>query len=211
MGNLFAIGDIHGHFDKLTALIEKIPIDFQRDRLVFLGDYIDRGPHSYEVVEYVIGLKAGHPLTVCLMGNHEEMLLDYLAGVDQMTYLLNGGRHTIDNYLTHADLDGRQIVPPRHLAFFNSLEDYFETEDYIFVHAGLQPKVPLVDQKTRDMRWIRKPFINSRHDFGKQVVFGHTRLSKPLLMRNKIGIDTGVAYGGVLTCVQLPDQIFHSA
>ena len=102
-------------------------------------------------------------------------------------------------------------IAAEHLDFFRSLRLYYETEAYIFVHAGLRPKVPLASQEPEDMLWIRDKFIYSKYDFGKPVVFGHTPLEKPLVEHNKIGIDTGAVYGNALTCVQLPDLVFTTA
>ncbi len=211
MGKIFAIGDIHGSFDRLQELMQKIPIDFTEDTLVFIGDYIDRGPGSVEVVNYLIGLKKRVPEIIFLKGNHEDMLEKYLDGTDRFTYLLNGGQNTLDSYLSKTNSSNSFPIPPDHMEFFQSLRLYYETEDYIFVHAGLRPKVPLESQETEDLLWIRDKFIYSRYNFGKPVVFGHTPLEKPLVEPNKIGIDTGAVYGNALTCVQLPSLEFFVA
>ena len=211
MAKIFAIGDIHGSIDRLQDLIQKIPIDFATDTLVFIGDYIDRGPGSVEVVEYLLDLKKRVPGIILLKGNHEDMLEKYLDGTDRFTYLLNGGQNTLDSYLNIADQSGSFPIPKDHIDFFKSLRLYYETEAYIFVHAGLRPKVALASQDTEDLLWIRDKFIYSKYNFGKTVVFGHTPLEKPLVEPNKIGIDTGAVYGNALTCVQLPDIIFFSA
>jgi serine/threonine protein phosphatase 1 len=211
MAKIFAVGDIHGSFDRLQELLQKIPIDFANDTLVFIGDYIDRGPGSVEVVEYLLDLKKKEPGVIFLKGNHENMLEKYLDGTDRFTYLLNGGQTTLDSYLSKTDRSGSFPIPNDHMEFFKSLRLYYETEAYIFVHAGLRPKVPLASQQTEDLLWIRDKFIYSKYNFGKPVVFGHTPLEKPLVEPNKIGIDTGAVYGNALTCVQLPDLIFFSA
>ena len=211
MGKIFAVGDIHGSFDQLQELMAKIPIDFARDTLVFIGDYIDRGPASVEVVDYLIDLKRRIPEIIFLKGNHEDMLEKYLDGTDRFTYLLNGGQNTLDSYLSRDLQSELYPIPPDHMAFFKSLRLYYETEAYIFVHAGLRPKVPLASQETEDLLWIRDKFIYSKYNFGKTVVFGHTPLEKPLVESNKIGIDTGAVYGNALTCVQLPELDFFSA
>ncbi len=211
MGKIFAIGDIHGSFDQLQNLMEKIPIDFATDTLVFIGDYIDRGPGSVEVVDYLLDLKKRVPETIFLKGNHEDMLEKYLDGTDRFTYLLNGGQNTLDCYLNKTHRSDNYPIPAAHLDFFRSLRLYYETEAYIFVHAGLRPKVPLASQDPEDLLWIRDKFIYSKYHFGKPVVFGHTPLEKPLVERNKIGIDTGAVYGNALTCVQLPDISFITA
>ncbi len=211
MGKIFAIGDIHGSFERLQELMQKIPIDFDNDTLVFIGDYIDRGPGSVEVVDYLIDLKKRIPGIIFLKGNHEDMLEKYLDGTDRFTYILNGGQHTLDSYLSKTDGSGSFPIPPDHMEFFGSLRLYYETAAYIFVHAGLRPKVPLASQEAEDMLWIRDKFIYSKYDFGKPVVFGHTPLEKPLVEPNKIGIDTGAVYGNTLTCVQLPELEFFTA
>ncbi|MGD8256843.1 MAG: metallophosphoesterase family protein [Desulfobacterales bacterium] len=211
MKNIFAIGDIHGCLAKLRALIGKIPIDFTRDTLLFIGDYIDRGPHSVEVVDYLINFKKRHPRVIFLKGNHEDMLEKYLNGTDRFTYLLNGGQRTLDSYLNQSTKSDAFPIPAHHKDFYRSLKLYYETDKYIFVHAGMRPKVQLEFQENEDLLWIRDKFIYTKYNFGKRVIFGHTPLSKPLVESNKIGIDTGAVYGNVLTCVRLPDLEFFSA
>jgi serine/threonine protein phosphatase 1 len=211
MKRIFAIGDIHGCYDRLKALMEKIPIDCSRDTLVFIGDYIDRGPHSVEVVDYLIHLKKRVPEVIFLKGNHEDMLDKFLNGADRFTYLLNGGQQTLDSYLTKPVQSEFFPIPPDHMEFYKSLRLFYETEDFIFVHAGPRPRVPLKSQNTEDLLWIRNKFVSTKYDFGKRVIFGHTPLKKPLVEPNKIGIDTGAVYGNVLTCVQLPDLVFFKA
>jgi len=211
MKKLFAIGDIHGCYDRLKALVEKIPIDFSRDTLLFIGDYIDRGPHSAEVVDYLIQLKKRVKEVIFLKGNHEDMLDKFLSGDDRFTYLLNGGQQTLDSYLKKTVQPESFPIPPDHVEFFKSLRLYYETEEFIFVHAGLRPRTPLETQSAEDLLWIRDNFISTKYDFGKRVIFGHTPLKKPLVEPNKIGIDTGAVYGNALTCVQLPELVFFKA
>jgi len=208
MQRIFAIGDIHGCYDQLTDLLGRIPIDWTNDKLVFMGDYIDRGPKSYEVVEHLIGLQDVHPGIVFLKGNHEQMLADYLSGKDRVTYLYNGGQQTLESYLKHLTPKATHVIPDRHLRFFESLVLFHETESYIFVHAGMRQKVPLDQQVPQDLLWIRDKFIQATYSFGKRVVFGHTPFDEPRVESNKIGIDTGAVYGNKLTCVQLPEEIF---
>jgi len=211
MKRIFAIGDIHGCYDRLKALMEKIPIDSSRDALIFIGDYIDRGPNSVEVVDYLIQLKNRFPEVIFLKGNHEDMLNKFINGADRFTYLLNGGQQTLDSYLTKSVQSEFFPIPPDHMEFFKSLRLFYETEEFIFVHAGLRPWVPLESQNTEDLLWIRDKFVSSKYDFGKRVIFGHTPLKKPLVELNKIGIDTGAVYGNALTCIQLPDLVFFKA
>jgi serine/threonine protein phosphatase 1 len=211
MQKIFVVGDIHGCFDKLCALMDKIPINNTRDQLIFIGDYIDRGPSSFDVVNYLIDFKKRVPGTIFIKGNHEDMLQNYLDGSDRFTYLLNGGQKTMDEYLNRSDNKEPFPIPSEHLEFFNSLQLYYQTDDYIFVHAGLREKVPLESQDKMDLLWTRDEFIHSDFNFGKRVIFGHTPFKEPLLQANKIGIDTGAVYGNLLTCLQLPEMEFFSA
>jgi serine/threonine protein phosphatase 1 len=211
MNKIFVVGDIHGCFDKLCALMGKIPINYAQDQLIFIGDYIDRGQSSVDVVDYLMGFKKRVPGTLFLKGNHEDMLQNYLDGSDRFTYMLNGGQRTLDEYLKRSNNAKAFPIPSEHLEFFNSLHLYYQTEDYIFVHAGLREKVPLESQEKTDLLWIRDEFIHSDFNFGKRVIFGHTPFKEPLLQSNKIGIDTGAVYGNRLTCVQLPEMEFFSA
>jgi serine/threonine protein phosphatase 1 len=212
MNKIFAIGDIHGCFDQLQRLIKNLAIDQQCDTLVFIGDYIDRGRSVKEVVDYVIGLRSEFKNIVCLMGNHEQMFLNYLAGIDEKMYLDNGGAATLFSYgisCSSMPQTRKATIPPSHLLFFQSLLPYYETADYIFVHAGLIPGLSLSEQTVHDLLWVRREFINSDYDFGKLVIFGHTPFISPLIRSNKIGIDTGAFSGGSLTCVELPKVIIH--
>jgi serine/threonine protein phosphatase 1 len=211
MQKIFVVGDIHGCFDKLCALMDKIPINNRQDQLIFIGDYIDRGSSSFDVVDYLIDIKKRAPDTVFIMGNHEDMLQNYLDGSDRFTYLLNGGQKTLDEYLNRSDKNQTFPIPSEHLEFFNSLQLYYQTDDYIFVHAGLREMVPLESQNKMDLLWIRDEFLYSDFNFGKRVIFGHTPFKEPLLQANKIGIDTGAVYGNLLTCVQLPEMEFFAA
>ncbi|MGD8992078.1 MAG: metallophosphoesterase family protein, partial [Desulfobacterales bacterium] len=210
MQRIFAVGDIHGCYQKLCALMDKLPLNKEQDQLLFIGDYIDRGPGSIEVLDYLIDLKMRLPGIIFLKGNHEDMLQNYLDGKDRFTYLLNSGQQTLDAYLNNQDASADYPVPPAHLEFLSELRLYYQTENYIFVHAGMRDKVPLESQKETDLLWIRDEFIYSDYDFGKRVVFGHTPFKEPLVQTNKIGIDTGAVYGNRLTCVQLPEMKFYS-
>ncbi len=214
MSDIYAIGDIHGCLEHLKRLLEGVAPDLERDRLVFIGDYIDRGPDSRGVVDYIIRLKERYPAEniICLKGNHEVMLLDFLSGREREMFLFNGGRSTLEEYWgKHWDRLGELRLPPDHEEFYLSLKKYYETPDYIFVHGGLKPGVPLEAQDEEDLFWIRGEFIASFEDFGKKVVFGHTPLRQPLIMPNKIGIDTGCVYGNFLTCLKLPAEEFFFA
>lgn len=211
MNRIYAIGDIHGCATQMEALIARLDIDARHDRLVFIGDYIDRGPDSKEVIDRILDLMQKIDHVICLLGNHEQMFLDfYLEHRELELFLGNGGYSTLLSYgFQRSRQDPSFQVPERHLHFYQSLSPYYETADYIFVHAGLRPGIPLPEQDLDDLIWSRFEFIRSTHDFGKRVVFGHTPFSVPLVEPNKIGIDTGAVYGGPLTCLVLPDMIFH--
>ncbi len=208
---IYAIGDIHGNLAALERLLDKIKPDLEQDRLIFMGDYIDRGPHPKGVVDYVLDLKNRAPLdrVVCLKGNHEAMFLQFLQGREMELFLYNGGLSTLRDYWgdNWERLD-QLILPPEHEEFYRDLRLYYETPDFVFVHGGLKPGVPLAEQTEEDLLWIRGEFIASTDDFGRRVVFGHTPFRQPLVMPNKIGIDTGAIYGNLLTCLKLPQEEF---
>jgi serine/threonine protein phosphatase 1 len=214
MNKIFAIGDIHGCLEKLKDLMPKTGIDNQNDTLIFIGDYIDRGKFSSEVVDHVIRLQKEYKKVVCLRGNHEDMFAHYLEGTNEDMYLNNGGINTLHSYeiiLSDDTEERKRKIPVEHRKFFESLLPYYETEDYIFVHAGMKPGLSLQEQTMHDLLWIRHEFIDAEYDFGKTVVFGHTPLNNPLINKNMIGIDTGAVYGGKLTCVELPKIKIYQA
>ncbi len=192
----YVIGDIHGCLGPLDKLLGKIA-PRRGDEVVFVGDYIDRGPQSREVVDRLLGLPHR---CVFLMGNHERMLLDFLAGDDEDLYLENGGRATLESY------GGPESIPAAHLAFFRRLRPMYETPDYLFVHAGIRPLTPLTDQSAHDLIWIRQEFFKFIGKYPKPVIFGHTPLRQVLMADDRIGIDTGCVYGGKLTCLKLPSR-----
>ena len=210
MEKIFAVGDIHGCLSKLEKMISLLrnTIDRDNDTLLFIGDYIDRGPDPKGVVDFVLDLREKFAKSVFLLGNHEEIFLNYVNHREEKyMFFMNGGDTTTASYGYKDSGDPGEInVPGDHMEFFTTLLPYYETENYIFAHAGLRPGIPLKEQATEDLIWIRYDFIRSPYDFGKTVVFGHTPLLEPLLEPNKIGIDTGAIYGGLLTCVELPAQ-----
>lgn len=186
-----------------------------RVQVVYLGDYVDRGPDSPGVVDRLLTPPPHGWERVCLGGNHEEMLLNALSDPDDVPlWLVNGGLATMRAYLDAAgeDVGGDpvgavarlgQVIPPAHMAFFKALKTTHQVGGYLFVHAGLRPGVPLECQDPREMRWIRRPFLDSDADFGACVVHGHTITAKPEIRRNRLGIDTGAFESGVLTAVAL--------
>lgn len=220
---IFVIGDIHGCLRKLLLLMDRIDARPGMDQLVFLGDYIDRGEDSPGVLDYLLEVRDRYPDTVFLMGNHEKMFIDFLAGMDPELFIYNGGESTLKSYIARIDgfrnskelvLDEEflnQLIPEAHRAFLHELRPYYETKDYIMVHAGLKNGIPLEQQDLDDLVWIREEFIYSEGNFfGKRVIFGHTPLVRPLVLPDKIGIDTGAVYGNTLTCLVLPGLEFIS-
>jgi serine/threonine protein phosphatase 1 len=207
---VFVIGDIHGCLHMLKALMDKIAWRPETDRLIFLGDYIDRGKDSKGVVDYILGLKRLSARVECLLGNHEALFLGYLDGTDPELFFINGGTTTLNSYRAGRGNEAGDTVPADHLEFYRSLKPWVELEGYYIVHAGFRPQIQIQKQSLHDMVWIREPFIYSEYDFGKKVIFGHTPFHKPLVMENKIGLDTGAVYGNRLTCLELPELRFHS-
>lgn len=197
-GRLLAIGDIHGCLDQLKALMDQVAPTLG-DQVIFLGDYVDRGPASSSVIDYLIEFGKTLPATVFLRGNHDQMFADYLDGRESTAFLMNGGLKTLSSY----QRKGLWPIPSSHRAFLEALTNYYETEDYVFVHAGLRPGIPLAEQDINDLLWIRREFITSSYDWGKPVVYGHTPLEAPLLTETRIGLDTGCVYGRQLTCCDI--------
>jgi len=198
-GRVLAVGDIHGQREKLARLMEKVK-PTPEDELVFLGDYIDRGPDAKGVIEYLIALQKRLPRAHFIRGNHEQMLLDYLEEGDELGfYLYNGGGATLSSY----ERDGRPDIPLHHLEFLRNLPFYHQTDEFIFVHAGLRPPLPLEEQDPQDLLWIRQEFLRSSYSWGKTVVFGHTPVSEPSFAPERIALDTGAGHGGPLSCCEL--------
>lgn len=217
---IYAIGDIHGRFD----LLSERAADIRRDRAeappartieLFLGDYVDRGPQTKEVLDWLIGAPPLADQRICLLGNHEAMLLDALAdpyGMD--LWLANGGDATLHSYgivpnygsvdlmdrLSHAFATA---LPASHATFLRSLPRQAAFGTYLFVHAGIRPDRPVDQQDPNDLIWIREPFLRSKVDFGCIVVHGHTPVEQPEIRRNRIDIDTGAVFSDRLTCLVL--------
>lgn len=209
----YIIGDIHGYYGRLAALYDALVSVIQKaDTIIFLGDYIDRGPQSYEVVDFMIQLSRVTAFeSVFLKGNHEDMLLKYLSGDDHGgAYIMNGGDATIRSYTRRG---GGFDLPQNHLDFFNALHPYYAGDDFIAVHAGLNPAVSLEEQDEFDLLWIRDDFYRANKRWEKTIIFGHTPVmaiggSGPIYRdekRNIIGIDAGVMYGYPLTCLTWPE------
>ncbi|MBN8548471.1 MAG: serine/threonine protein phosphatase [Deltaproteobacteria bacterium] len=211
---LFAIGDIHGCPDELEFLLEylrnTLNIDDQ-DQVVFIGDYIDRGVSSKAVLECLLRFQKLQPKTIFLRGNHEDMLLGFLGFEGRGgAYLANGGDVFFESYGIKefkTPTDARERIPASHISFLLNLDRYVISDSYVFAHAGLDPLRDLHSQLDQDLFWIRDPFIENIHNFNRTVLFGHTPYQDLLLhLPYKIGIDTGLVYGNILTCVELMNE-----
>jgi len=218
---VYAIGDIHGRDDLFAELIESIRADVaarpvEQVTLILLGDLVDRGPQSAEVVERAIGLHREFPDVRLLIGNHEECFLAALTGdVRRLRYFMRiGGEATVQSYwnslvnLSEASFEEVAeilpgLVPASHVQFLGAGEDVIEIGDYAFVHAGIRPGVPLEKQALSDLRWIREDFLEDDRDHGVMVVHGHTIRDNVDEWPNRIGIDTGAYRSGVLTAIVL--------
>jgi serine/threonine protein phosphatase 1 len=212
----YIIGDIHGYYIKLKRLFDIISGEIrENDIIIFLGDYIDRGPDSFEVIDYLLKISVMYN-AVFLTGNHEDMFLDfYTRGENYFNYIRNGGGTTIKSYISHMN---RLVLPEKHKDFFNSLKIYYEGDDFIAVHAGLNPEVEkLSEQKRDDLIWVREEFYRSSRRWEKTIIFGHT--PTPYLhnsydvyiddKRNIIGLDTfAMNEEYPLTCMVWPDRRF---
>jgi serine/threonine protein phosphatase 1 len=220
---IYAIGDVHGRLDLLLRLHDLIVADAarspaQRRVLVYIGDYIDRGPNSAGVLDLLLDRPLPGFEIVHLLGNHEDILLrfpdDATVGPSWLTY---GGMQTLASYSVEVSpgslrderelqrLQGevRRRVPRRHVELMRSLPLTHVEGDYLFVHAGIRPGVPLERQERDDLLWIRDEFLQSPEDHGKIVVHGHTISEAPDQQPNRIGIDTGAFHTGRLTCIVL--------
>lgn len=229
---IYAVGDIHGELERLDRLHAMIAADAGtrtagRRVVIYVGDYIDRGPDSAGVIDRLTGDPLPGFETVFLMGNHEEFLVHFLEIADTMAgWFHNGGLQTLESYgIDLRDHDGWMTnpnalrdalddrMPDRHRRFFDSLGLYHIEGDYLFVHAGIRPGRALGDQTRTDMLWIRREFIYSDADFGHVVVHGHTPRDQVEIRPNRIGIDTGAVYGGPLTALVLEgtERVFLQA
>ena len=204
---IIAIGDIHGCRAMLASLLQRCfrYAGGRPTRLVFLGDYIDRGPDSRGVVETLIGLQ--HEMrdrVVCLRGNHEVLLLEALAKDDMGLWLFNGADTTLASY----GVDHVAALPPEHLVWYAALKPSLDDGRRFFVHAGIDPDRPLDDQREHDLVWIREPFLSRERDYGRLIVHGHTpqRTGKPDLRRWRLNLDTAAVYGGRLTAAVFNDE-----
>lgn len=226
---VYAIGDIHGRLDLLDALVAQIRLDAnamdapQRLVLVLLGDLIDRGPQSRGVVQRTLDLTCGQILddfeVHALMGNHEQAMLQFLAGDnDGASWFANGGRETLISYGIKVKQTGKQVPDPRlrhallealpqdHRRLLRGMNLSHVEGDYAFVHAGVRPGVAWDEQDAADLLWIRRDFTDSDADFGYFVVHGHSARDTPDVRANRANIDTRAWSSGVLTCLVLQDE-----
>jgi serine/threonine protein phosphatase 1 len=215
----YALGDIHGRADLFAALIASVEADdaargAAETTMILLGDLVDRGPDSARVIALARDWQNRRPVRI-LMGNHEEMFLEALESDEVLRHFLRfGGRETLLSYpIDAADYARAELaetraialaaIPEADLAFIRSFEDQVRLGDYLFVHAGIRPGVPLEDQRSGDLRWIRETFLNHPASFGPVVVHGHTIFAEPEVRHNRIGIDTGAYTSGRLTALGL--------
>lgn len=220
---IYAIGDVHGCLDALDTLLVMIDAEERRrdkaaTTLVFLGDLVDRGPASAQVVARVRDLAAARGDVRCLLGNHEEVFLQALDGdlAAIKLFCRIGGRETAISYgLSNAEyerLDYRELqaaldrlVPAADRAFLATCEDMIEVGDYLFVHAGVRPGVALGEQRRSDLRWIRETFLDHTRPLDRMVVHGHTIAETVETGPHRIGIDTGAYATGRLTALCLEE------
>jgi len=195
-----AVGDIHGCREMLDRLLDRCFrfADDRAVRLVFLGDYIDRGLDSRGAVETLIRLERELPgRVVCLRGNHEALLLEAIETGDMRSWLFNGADATLASY----GVRDAAKLPHAHLAWYAALKTSFDDGRRLFVHAGVDPERPLDQQTDHDLVWMREPFLSTERDYGRLIVHGHTpqRNGRPDLRRWRLNLDTAAVYGGRLT------------
>ncbi len=215
---VYAIGDVHGHPDKLRRLHAAIAADLAARptltaTLVHLGDYIDQGPDSAGAIALLTdGPPAPGLRVVNLLGDHERMLVDALNGdrAAATDWLWAGGREALASWGLDPALPREEweaALPASHVAFLRGLELSHREGDYVFVHAGIRPGVPLPEQTTDDLVTMRQPFLWSEDDFGFVVVHGHSSTPGVVIGKNRISLDTGAGLGEKLTCAVLEEDL----
>lgn len=224
---IYAIGDIHGRLDLLIEMLARVTGDLKRrphpDPLViFLGDYMDRGPESRGVLELLIDIRSSDLPARFLLGNHDSYVGAYLRDPDWFDRTYHwlhdamGGNRTLASYgvpdagwedLARTRDAFAAAFPPEHMAFLDACELMVRVGGYVFVHAGIRPGVPLGDQDRDDLIWIREPFLSSTENFGFKVVHGHTIVPRVEHHPNRIAVDTGAVRTGELSCVVLQGPV----
>ncbi|MBL8149572.1 MAG: serine/threonine protein phosphatase [Blastocatellia bacterium] len=221
----YVIGDIHGRLTQLKALVSSLDYDPQQDRIILLGDLIDRGEDSPGVVNYALELQAESPNFVCLRGNHEQMMLDLIEYGDLLWLVPeNGGAITIAQYgckyIEETSTLSLQI-PSSHIEFFSSMLPYFEDDNAYYIHASLTVGKHPSECDEETLRWKRDPtFFRNYH--GKPCFFGHTptrylppmgvaKLNGIYIWGSAIGVDTGCGPEDPLTCVQVETMKVYQA
>lgn len=217
----YVIGDVHGCLSELSALVESLPLA-PGDTVVFLGDYIDRGPDSKGVIDYLLELRErGEQQTVFLRGNHEDMMLSFmgLSGQHGDAFLMNGGLETLASYGVPAPAgsptpaDGQRLLaalPPDHIRFLMRLDPWYFLGDCLCVHAGINPHRSWDEQDRDELIWIRHEFILNQHTLARTVLFGHTPMQEVYFdLPYKVGLDTGLVYGNVLSCLEVTGRTLY--
>jgi len=215
---IYSIGDIHGCLDLLDKVLARVDADIAqrpalRSILVFLGDYIDRGPSSRETIDRLLE-RCDRNECVFLKGNHEQIAIKCLSNPAMFNQWLRlGGVETLASYgvASVSSINRRRVaelqaafhhaLPPAHFRFFRDQQTSFACGDFFFAHAGVKPHVELSNQTENDLLWIREEFLTCREDFGKIVVHGHTPTHEVEIRPNRINIDTGAYATGRLTCL----------
>lgn len=210
---IFAVGDIHGCAWELQTLLAKLPLESD-STVVFLGDYIDRGSESRQVIDTILEFSKSHHV-VTLLGNHEAMFLNFLMDRSSQgagLFIYNGGGITLANYGMENPDDPLEL-PPAHRAFFRKLRVNYAMDDYFFVHAGL-PELPIEQlgggQHLKTMLWTRGKFLRSTYDWGRTIIHGHTPVDDVEILENRINVDTGCAYDNKLSAIELPAMRVYS-
>lgn len=210
-----AIGDVHGCVDSLRKLVDSLESKITKDTyLVFLGDYVDRGPESRAVIDYLLQLREEYQC-IFIRGNHDQMMIDAIDNDQWALWMQNGGNETLSSY----DLTiGEKDFPTTHIEFLRQSRLYWDTPEYLFVHGGVDPGHTIAEtlnnvHDKRSFMWERSHIESGYNKWEKTVVFGHTPVKEPLIKDNMIGLDTGCVYPnmgyGKLTAMILPEMDLH--
>ena len=217
---IYAIGDVHGRLDLLREMHARIGEEIERDapddwRVVHVGDYIDRGPDSKGVIDFLIAAIGADSRHIALAGNHDAGLVEFLSMPDKEgLFARHGGRQTAMSYGVEADFSSQRLarqaadallaaMPASHVNFLTTLQRSVTFGDFFFCHAGIRPGVPLALQNPEDLIWIREKFLNSPLLHEKVVVHGHTPSQTPEIMPNRVNVDTAAFSTGVLTALSI--------